>query len=436
MNKPFILNALVLALLVSHSAWAEDVSITPAVGSNVLIHSAPAERAITISPGQQVQLPGLATAAAYENVVCQDGTGLLGTCTAEAIAGQTGPQGPAGQQGETGPAGPQGEAGPAGPDGPQGAVGPAGPAGAQGEVGPAGPQGETGPAGTPGAPGAAGATGPQGPQGLQGEVGPAGTPGAPGAAGATGQQGPQGDAGPAGTPGAPGATGATGPQGPQGSQGPQGLQGQQGEAGPIGLTGATGATGATGPQGDAGPQGPQGPQGVAGAETIIPYASGLPITLTTIAGGLPGPRALIGFGNSVSGVPTVGTSIDLTGAAGTLLNHAFSMPRSGTITSMSAYFSTTQALSLIGTTVTVSAQLYQSSTPDNNFTPVPGAVVTLAPAMTGVLTLGTISSGMTTGLNIPVTAGTRLLLVYSSSAAGLSLINTIGGYASAGVGIR
>jgi hypothetical protein len=38
-------------------------------------------------------------------------------------------------------------------------------------------------------------------------------------------------------------------------------------------------------------------------------------------------------------------------------------------------------------------------------------------------------------LAIPVTAQTRLLLVFSATAAGLSLINTVTGYASAGVTI-
>ena len=38
-------------------------------------------------------------------------------------------------------------------------------------------------------------------------------------------------------------------------------------------------------------------------------------------------------------------------------------------------------------------------------------------------------------LNIPVTSQNRLLMVYSASATGLSLVNTITGYASAGITI-
>ncbi|WP_330999687.1 exosporium glycoprotein BclB-related protein, partial [Bacillus amyloliquefaciens] len=169
---------------------------------------------------------------------------------------------------------------------------------------------------------------------------------------------------------------------------------------------------------------------------IIPFASGLPTAVTTIAGGLIGTVSLVGFGNSVTGVSVGGGgAIDLTGAGGTLLNFAFSVPRSGTITSIAAYFSTTAALSLVGSTVTITAQLYSSTVPNNTFTPIPGASVTLAPPLTGVLSIGSISNGITTGLNIAVTPQTRLLMVFSATATGLSLINTVAGYASAGVTI-
>ncbi|MBO1910188.1 hypothetical protein J4G37_36070, partial [Microvirga sp. 3-52] len=182
----------------------------------------------------------------------------------------------------------------------------------------------------------------------------------------------------------------------------------------------TGATGAT---------------GVAGSGAIIPFASGIPSVLTSILGGLVGTTSLVGFGSSASTVTTLGGNIDLTGAGGTLLNFAFSVPRAGTITSIAAYFSTTLALSLIGSSVTINAQLYRSSTPNNIFSPIPGATVTLAPSLTGLVSVGSISNGLTTGLSIPVAPQDRLLLVFSITATGLSLANTVIGYASAGVAI-
>ncbi|WP_308018569.1 hypothetical protein [Bacillus sp. SRB3LM] len=85
--------------------------------------------------------------------------------------------------------------------------------------------------------------------------------------------------------------------------------------------------------------------------------------------------------------------------------------------------------------MTITAQLYSSTTPGNIFTPIPGALVNVALALTGAVALGAISNGITTGVSIPVTEETRLLLVFSTTAAGLSLINIITGYAIGGVRI-
>jgi BclB C-terminal domain-containing protein len=113
---------------------------------------------------------------------------------------------------------------------------------------------------------------------------------------------------------------------------------------------------------------------------------------------------------------------------------AQTFPIDETIQSMTVFSSTTTALNLVGTTVTVSAQLYTSSTPDNTFVAVPGAYVTAAPPLTGVDAIGTVSSGIITGLSIPVTAGTRGVIVVSVEATGISLINTVPMYAGASIG--
>ncbi|QIL79176.1 hypothetical protein G7047_04045 [Diaphorobacter sp. HDW4A] len=333
MKRHFQLNVLLFAALVATSAWsADDITITPASGAGVSINSDSGIPAIKVLSGQQVQLPGLPTAASYTNVVCRDSTGLLGTCDVSAVIGVTGPAGSIGATGATGPTG-------------------------------------------------VGLTGAQGIQGLQG------------------------------------VTGAAGNTGGMGPTGPTGAAGDMGPTGPIGAVGVTG---------------PTGPTGGVGNGAIIPFASGAPITVTTIAGGLAGAYSTIGFGNSSPSTTMLGATIDATSFA----SMAFSVPRDGTITSISGFFSSTVALTLIGTTVAVTAQLYQSSTPDNIFTAVPGALVTLGPSMTGIVSIGTISSGMATGLAIPVTAGTRMLLVYSITSTGLALINTVIGYASAGVAIN
>ncbi|WP_286312130.1 exosporium glycoprotein BclB-related protein, partial [Thomasclavelia cocleata] len=259
-----------------------------------------------------------------------------------------------------------------------------------------------------------------------------GADGATGPTGATGNTGADGATGPTGATGSTGADGATGPTGATGNTGADGATGPTGATGNTGADGATGPTGATG---STGADGATGPTGAAGSTSIIPYASGLPITLTTIAGGLIGTPAYLGFGSSGEGLSIVGNTIDLTNPAGTLTNFAFTLPRDGTITAINVYFSTTAALSLIGSTVTINAQLYQSSTPNNTFTAIASSLVSLTPALTGVLSIGSISKGTLTGLSIPVQTGNRILLVLTASASGLSLVNTVVGYASASIAI-
>ncbi|MDE6816529.1 MAG: hypothetical protein K2P13_04960 [Lachnospiraceae bacterium] len=168
---------------------------------------------------------------------------------------------------------------------------------------------------------------------------------------------------------------------------------------------------------------------------MIPFASGVPISVTTIAGGLAGLPAFVGFGSSAQGLTLLGSTIDITNAGGTLSNFAFQVPRAGVITSLSVFFSTTAALSLVGSTVTVNAQIYRSVTPNNIFSPVAGTLVSLTPSLSGIISVGTLLNGSLAGLSIPVTAGSRLMLVFSATASGLTLINTVVGYASAGLSI-
>lgn len=148
--------------------------------------------------------------------------------------------------------------------------------------------------------------------------------------------------------------------------------------------------------------------------------------------GLP---AVVGFGFGAVLPNVLGTTTDLTGAGGLLANMAFSMPRDSVITDIAAYFSTVLALSLFGSNVTMTAQLYRSTAPNNAFSPIAGTEVTLSPAFTGIVGVGTIASAALSGLSIPVTAETRLLMVFSATATGHSLVNVVTGYASAGVNI-
>ena len=154
--------------------------------------------------------------------------------------------------------------------------------------------------------------------------------------------------------------------------------------------------------------------------------------MTTVLGGLLNTHSAIAFTDMQSGFTITGGSF--TGASNGRV--AFSMPRDGTITSLSAFFTNTIAVGAVGTTLTITAQLYQSTTPDNTFTAVPGALVTLTPAITGIVAIGGTFSGVATGLNIDVTAGTRLTLVFSATVtAGADIATTVTGFASGGVAI-
>lgn len=196
-----------------------------------------------------------------------------------------------------------------------------------------------------------------------------------------------------------------GPPGPQGPQGPQGLQGPQG------------------------PQGLQGLPGAAAPGSIIPFASGGPVILTTDSVGSPSTGALLGFGSSLPGIslltfPTITVPSN---------SFAFSMPRDGTITSIAAYFSTT-ADAVSGGSLSVIARIFISTAPDNTFTAV--GSVNLLPSLTGNIPTGTILSGINSALAIPpLTSGTRVLVLFSYE--GISNIpETINGIASAGITIQ
>lgn len=250
---------------------------------------------------------------------------------------------------------------------------------------------------------------------LEGATGPTGDLGATGPTGAPGSTGATGDAG------ATGPTGADGNVGPDGPTGATGVTGPTGDAGPTGDTGATGATGVTGPTGS-------------GAGSIFSSNSSHPATATTILGGLPGSVEVLPLSGSTStsGVAIVGGVIDLTGTT-----TGQPIARDGTITSLAAFASNAAAVALVGTTVTQSVSLWQSTGFDNIYSPIPGAEVFLFPPLTGIVSIGQVTSEMATGLSIPVTAGTKLIVVYSASVtAGIDVATVISADVGASVVIQ
>jgi len=169
--------------------------------------------------------------------------------------------------------------------------------------------------------------------------------------------------------------------------------------------------------------------GAASGGAIIPFASG-PMPVSLSASELPGgASAVIGFG-SYRTLPPVDpfALFDLITPTGT---EFFVVPRSGIITSISGYYVNLKGVSSTGV-LTMTGQLFQSDIPGSTkFFPVSGATVTFPSIPSGYIAGGMTLSGNNTGLSIPVTAGSRLLMIYTLSVTGAqaapTLIGTISG---------
>ncbi|MDF2648687.1 MAG: hypothetical protein K0Q73_4492 [Paenibacillus sp.] len=173
-----------------------------------------------------------------------------------------------------------------------------------------------------------------------------------------------------------------------------------------------------------------------GNGAIIPFASGSEFEMRTTTAGDSNVVGLIGFGANGIGVESAGT-IDI---SVNILNpyQAFSVPRNGTITSISALFSVVEVDIPSLVDVTLTAQLYSAPPNTDEFTAIPSASVVLATDITEAIPPGDIRSDITNNLNIPVLAETRLLMVFftTASTGSIALLDTgLTGFASAGVNI-
>jgi BclB C-terminal domain-containing protein len=294
-----------------------------------------------------------------------------------------------------------------------GPIGPSGPTGYTGNTGQTGYTGNTGPTGETGFTGSTGSTGEQGLTGYTGNTGPTGETGFTGMTGPTGEQG------------LTGYTGNTGPTGETGFTGSTGSTGEQGLTGSTGYTGNTGPTGETGFTGMTGPTGQTGSSGIS-TVAIIPYASYNPITLRYESE--PGSYyAAIAFGNSTDLIPPI-PPINMT----TQPSLAFTIPLDGIIYSVSGFFSVTTAIANLVEPAHIYATLYEST--DNIFTEILGSSVDLGAFGPGSVLIGDYVFSTMSNLNIAISAGTRLLFVFTTTWEAASTLNIIG-YASGGVGI-
>jgi hypothetical protein len=118
---------------------------------------------------------------------------------------------------------------------------------------------------------------------------------------------------------------------------------------------------------------------------------------------------------------------------------AFFVPGNITITSIAASFSLSTTITIpLTSVVTVFAQLYASTSMSPSFIatdyfPVPGASVTMTSTFSGTVSPGILIYGFATGLTIPISAPSSLIMVYSITANFPQLAVTISGYGSASI---
>ena len=164
--------------------------------------------------------------------------------------------------------------------------------------------------------------------------------------------------------------------------------------------------------------------------SIIPFSSGVTsVVLATALLGVVGVPSLIGFGTATPGVAIVGNTIDLSA----VVTEAFSVPRAGNITAISASFKELLGVALLGTT-TINARIYKATGNSAIFTAT-NASVDLTPSLTGAISIGQVFSASANLAPIPVAMGDRLVMVYSITVSGVTVVQVLTGTASAGITI-
>jgi len=168
-------------------------------------------------------------------------------------------------------------------------------------------------------------------------------------------------------------------------------------------------------------------------EFLIPYSSGEQIILITPSGTENGQASAIGFGSTFNSLTITSSGQIITGQQ----NIAFLLPEKSILSDLNIYFTNTNPLSTSVTTQVIKAQVYISTTPDNTFTPLNDAVVTLQPQIIGSIIAGTSFLGQRNNLKIKLNENTRIMLVFSLNyVSGDNISLTVLGYSSAGMTLK
>ena len=165
-----------------------------------------------------------------------------------------------------------------------------------------------------------------------------------------------------------------------------------------------------------------------GCRTVLPFASGNDIKLSTRPGGAAAFPAFIGFGVSEGSINYLGEQIDLDDE---FVNFAFTLPETSVIEALAASFYNIRIGVYGNSIITVKAQLYHADNSTNVFKPVRETLLFLKPDFYGNADGVKIAHAVKRGINVKVEAGSRLLLVFYSEASGGRGVTEIRGYASA-----
>ncbi|TBL81024.1 cadherin-like beta sandwich domain-containing protein [Paenibacillus thalictri] len=148
-------------------------------------------------------------------------------------------------------------------------------------------------------------------------------------------------------------------------------------------------------------------------------------TVTTLLGGLAGPYSVLGTsgGENISTVYQ-SSSMDLS-TNSTALAHAQVVSQGSTLKKFSAKFKNNLAMTLVGSALTVYAEVFADDNNDGVFEP--KASLTLTPDYTGVVAIEEQVAENQDNLNVSITAGSKLLVVFHMTASGLMLVNAVPG---------
>ena len=218
-----------------------------------------------------------------------------------------------------------------------------------------------------------------------------------------------------------GSQGATGAQGAAGAAGRTGRDRRHGSAGCRGTTGNRRGAGLPG-----GSSGSTGPSGISGT-----FESSGAVALTTTITGAAGNVGLLPPNGALASAPVsviTGGAIINTDSTDNWVGQV--VPGNETITGVSASFNVNEAIDILVGFVAVQVQVWVSSNGGLTYSPI--LAIPMTP-FSGIVAVGTVSTGSATGLSEVIPKGDLAMVVLSANGSGASLLTTLTGSGTVGL---